>query len=224
MGMFSRMSDIVQANINAILDKAEDPQKVIRLIVQEMEETLVELRSVAARSLADKKQLSRKLDKLESKANDWHAKAELAIEKGREDLARAALAEKHQTETQITELNSELEQVEEAIAKLQDDTGRLQEKLAEARGKQKSLVMRQQSASVRLKAKTQDHVVKIDDAIARFEQYEGRIDDLESQIEAYDLVKRGNSLDDQFKQLENDEKIEAELTALKSAKKGKKAA
>lgn len=224
MGMFSRMSDIVQANINAILDKAEDPQKVIRLIVQEMEETLVELRSVAARSLADKKQLSRKLDKLKSKANDWHAKAELAIEKGREDLARAALAEKHQTETQITELNSELEQVEEAIDKLQDDTGRLQEKLAEARAKQKSLVMRQQSASVRLKAKTQDHVVKIDDAIARFEQYEGRIDDLESQIEAYDLVKRGNSLDDQFKQLENDEKIEAELTALKSAKKGKKAA
>lgn len=215
MGMFSRMSDIVSANINAILDKAEDPHKVIRLIVQEMEETLVELRSVAARHIADKKELTRKETKLKNQINDWQKKAKLAIEKDREDLARAALAEKHHAQGQLESLGQELAIIEESIGKLQEDTGRLHEKLAEAKTRQKSLVVRQKSATVRLKVKTSNQVEKIDNAIAKFEHYERRINDLESQVEAYDLVDGSSSLNAQFKQLENEENIEKELESLR---------
>ena len=215
MGMFTRMSDIVQANLNAILDKAEDPQKVIRLIVQEMEETLVEIRSVAARSLADKKHLVRKQEKLEGQVKDWQNKATVAMKKDREDLARAALVEKNKAQESLKLLTKEMDVVEEAIAKLQDDTSRLQEKLKEARSRQKALDIRQQSVSVRLKAKTSQSVEKIDDAIARFEHYESRIDDLESQVEAYDLVSESQSLSAQIEKLEQDENIEKELAALR---------
>ncbi|WJG09919.1 phage shock protein PspA [Aliiglaciecola sp. LCG003] len=215
MGMFSRMTDIVQANINAILDKAEDPHKVIRLIIQEMEETLVEVRSVAARSLADKKQLLRKQDKLEGQIEDWQYKATIAVKKDREDLARAALAEKHNAEQALSQLAKEMVVIEEAIVKLQEDTARLQDKLKEAKSRQKSLDIRQQSATARLKLKTTQHVEKIDFAITKFEHYERRIDDLESQVDAYDLVSNTNSLTAEIQQLEQDENIEKELQAIK---------
>lgn len=215
MGMFSRMTDIVQANINSILDKAEDPHKVIRLIIQEMEETLVEVRSVAARSIADKKDLTRKQTKLVAQVNDWQSKATLAMQKEREDLARAALVEKQQAQSNLDALETELATVEEAITKLQIDTTQLHEKLAEAKSRQKALALRQNSVSVRLKVKTNQHVEKIDDAIARFEQYERKIEDLESQVEAYDMGKNPSSLAAQFKQMEADESIEKELESLR---------
>lgn len=215
MGMFSRMSDIVQANLNALLDKAEDPQKVIRLIVQEMEETLVEVRSVAAKTLADKKACERKQAKYEKQIVDWQAKAQLAVEKGREDLARAALVEKYELQQKLDDAQKEVEVVNEALARLQEDTGRLQEKLSEAKTKQRSLTVRKESATVRLKVKYQQHVGKIDDAIARFDQYERRIDDLESQVDAYDMVQNPVSLQAQFKALEADSSVEQELEALK---------
>ena len=215
MGMFSRMSDIVQANINSILDKAEDPHKVIRLIIQEMEETLVEVRSVAAKSLADKKELTRKQSKYQAKASDWQSKAQLAMEKGREDLARAALIEKQQCQLQADQLQSELDVVEESLGKLQDDTARLQEKLTEARSRQKALDVRHKSAAVRLKVKTTHQVERIDDAIAKFEHYERRIDDLEAQVEAYDMGKEGSSLAAEITQLQTDDNIEKELEALR---------
>ena len=215
MGMFSRMSDIVQANINSILDKAEDPHKVIRLIIQEMEETLVEVRSVAAKSLADKKELARKQSKYQAKASDWQSKAQLAMEKGREDLARAALVEKQQCQLQADQLQSELDVVEESLSKLQDDTTRLQEKLTEARTRQKALDVRHKSAAVRLKVKTTHQVERIDDAIAKFEHYERRIDDLEAQVEAYDMGKEGSSLAAEITQLQTDDNIEKELEALR---------
>lgn len=215
MGMFSRMTDIVQANINSILDKAEDPQKVIRLIVQEMEETLVELRSVAARSIADKKELSRKEAKLQAKVTDWQSKAQLAVEKNREDLARAALAEKHTAQESLESIAKEVAVVDEAIEKLQEDTSRLQEKLKEARMRQKSLDVRQQSATVRLKVKSRQHVEKIEGAIAKFDHYERRIDDLESQVEAYDMVKGPNTLSAEITQLATNDSIEKELAELK---------
>lgn len=215
MGMFSRMSDIVQANINAMLDKAEDPQKVIRLIVQEMEETLVELRSVAARHLADKKQLERQISKLEQQVADWHTKAELAINKGRDDLARAALAEKHQAQQKCEAMQKDFTVIDENLSKLQEDTGRLNSKLAEARAKQKTLAIREQSVSARLKMKNEQQVVRIDEAIGKFEQYQRRIDDLEAQVDAYDLTAPANSLNAQFAELENNSKLEDELAALK---------
>ncbi len=215
MGMFSRMSDIVQANINAILDKAEDPVKVVKLLIQEMEETLVELRSVAATNLAEKRQLERQISKLKQQTKDWQDKATLAMEKNREDLARSALVEKHNSQQKLSALTEEITVVEESLSKLQEDTGRLQTKLLEARAKQKSLVIRERSAAVRITAKSKTHSVKIDDAIVRFEQYERRIDDLEAQVDAYDLVNESQDLNAQFQQLEHENEIEKELEALR---------
>ena len=215
MGMFSRMSDIVHANINAILDKAEDPAKVIKLLIQEMEETLVELRSVAATNLAEKKQVQRQVEKVQSQINAWQSKATLAVEKDREDLARAALVEKHQSQQQLTALASEQKIVEESLSKLQADMGKLQDKLAEARAKQKTFVVRERSVAARMTVKNKAHTVKIDDAIVKFEQYERRIDDLESQVDAYDLVNESQGLNAQFEQLEAETQIEQELEALR---------
>ena len=216
MGMFSRVSDIIQANINAILDKTEEPAKVIKLLIQEMEETLVELRSVAATHLAEKKQVQRQVDKLQQQINAWQAKAALAVEKDREDLARAALVEKHHSQQKLSALTDELNVVEESLSKLQADMGKLQDKLVEARAKQKSLIIRERSVAVRMTIKNKAHSVKIDDAIIRFEQYERRIDDLESQVDAYDLVDESPGLYAQFNQLESESQIEQELEALRS--------
>ena len=215
MGMFSRINDIVQANINAMLDKAEDPEKIIRLIIQEMEETLVEVRSVAATNLAEKKHLQRQVNKLQDQVDAWQAKAALAVDKDREDLARAALVEKHSSQQQLAALTAEQSTVEECLNKLQEDMGKLQDKLAEARIKQKSILVRERSVSARMTVKNKVHSVKIDDAIIRFEQYERKIDDLESQVDAYDLVNESQGLQAQFDQLESESQIEQELAALR---------
>jgi phage shock protein A len=157
MGMFTRMSDIVQANINAILDKAEDPAKVIKLLIQEMEETLVELRSVAATNLAEKKQVQRQVDRLQQQIDSWQAKATLAVEKNREDLARAALVEKHNYQQKLSALVNDQNVVAESLSKLQADMGKLQDKLVEARAKQKSLIVRERSVAVRMTVKNKAH-------------------------------------------------------------------
>ncbi len=215
MGIFTRMSDIIQANINTVLDKAEDPAKMIKLLIQEMEETLVELRSVAATNLAEKKQVQRQIDKMQQHINAWQAKATLAIEKDREDLARAALVEKHHNQQKLLALTDEQNVVDESLSKLQADMGKLQDKLAEARVKQKSLIIRERSLAVRMTVKNKAHSVKIDDAIIKFEQYERKIDDLESQVDAYDLVNESQGLNEQFNQLEAESQIEQELEALR---------
>jgi phage shock protein A len=213
--MFSRISDIVQSNLNAMLDKAEDPQKVIRLIIQEMQETLVELRSVAARNLADQKSYQRKIDSATTKSNEWQKKAELALSKDREDLARSALLEKQKVTEQLEAIQQQQDSISDNLAKLQEDAGRLQEKLAEAKAKQKSLVMRQQTADVRLKVKAKEATVQIDEVITRFENYQTKIDDLEAEIDAYDVVGSEKSLAAEFRELEKDGDVEAELAALK---------
>ncbi|RDV24014.1 phage shock protein PspA [Alteromonas aestuariivivens] len=222
MGMFSRMSDIVQANLNAMLDKAEDPEKVIRLIIQEMEETLVELRSEAAKHIAEQKYLDRQLTQLDKHAQEWQAKAQLAMDKDKEELARAALVEKQGYVQKAVTLRSQYEQLSEVLGKIQDDTGRLNAKLAEAKQKQKSLAVRKQSAAVRLKAKNVEYSGKVESAMARFEQYEQRVDNLEAQVDAYDVVSGNaadsNSLATQFRELEHEDTIEQELAALKKNK------
>jgi phage shock protein A len=215
MGLFSRMTDIVHANVNALLDKAEDPAKVVKLLVQEMEEVLAEMRAVAASQLAEKKRLQRKADKLQIQIDAWQSKAKLAVDKAREDLARAALAEKLQNQQQLADVQKELVTVDEALANLQTDTGKLQEKLAEARSKQNSMVVRERSVAVRLQAKTNTSAERIDAAITRFEQYESRIDDLEAQVDAFDVVRTSQNLHTQFVQLEAEEKIEQELALLR---------
>lgn len=219
MGIFSRFSDIINSNINSLLDKAEDPEKMVRLIIQEMEDTLVEVRSASAKTIANKKEASAQISKLSNEAKDWEAKAELAISKEREDLARAALQEKKKCEVAVETISKEFEIIESQIGKLQDETAQLQEKLADAKARQKTIIMRQKTASSRLEVKKSLDTNKIDSAMGRFEQYERKIDDLESQVDAYDLGKK--TLNDEFAELESDGKVEDELAALKKKMQAK---
>jgi phage shock protein A len=218
MGIFSRFTDIVNSNINALLDKAEDPEKMVRLIIQEMEDTLVEVRSASAKTLANKKEIVSQINKYESDVAEWQGKAELALSKDREDLARAALQEKKKSAEAAESLSKELSVVDEQISKLQDEIGQLQDKLADAKTRQKAIIMRQKTASSRLDVKRTLDSTKVDNAMGRFEQYERKIDDLESQVDAYDLGKK--TLNDEFAELESGDKIDEELAALKAKVKG----
>ncbi len=217
MGIFSRFTDIVNSNINSILDKAEDPEKMVRLIIQEMEDTLVEVRSASAKTLASKKEISSQIGKMQNEAKDWKAKAELAISKDREDLARAALLEKKKCDEHASALSSELKVIDEQITKLQSEVGQLQDKLADAKTRQKAILLRQKTVSSRLEVKKSLDSGKVDAAMGRFEQYERKIDDLESQVDAYDLGKK--TLADEFAELESDDEINDELAALKKKMK-----
>ena len=219
MGIFSRFTDIVNSNINSILDKAEDPEKMVRLIIQEMEDTLVEVRSASAKTLASKKDISLQITKMQRESKDWKAKAELAISKDREDLARAALQEKKKCDEHATALASELKIVEEQITKLQSEVGQLQDKLADAKTRQKAILLRQKTVSSRLEVKKTLDNGQVDAAMGRFEQYERKIDDLESQVDAYDLGNK--TLADEFAELESDDEIDDELAALKKKMQSK---
>jgi phage shock protein A len=214
MGIFTRFSDIVNSNINAILDKAEDPEKIVRLMIQEMEDTLVEVRSAAARSIADKKDLNRKLAHLEREQSDWDGKAELALRKGREDLAKAALVEKSRAASAAEIIRSDYAAVDEGLTKLNEDISRLESKLEDAKTRQKALLARHKTANSRLAARKKIHDYKIDDAMIRFEQYTRRIDDVEGRIEAYDLGLP-KDLNHEFAGLEAEESIARELDDLK---------
>ena len=214
MGIFTRFSDIVNSNINAILDKAEDPEKIVRLMIQEMEDTLVEVRSAAARSIADKKDLNRKLSHLDREQDEWNAKAELALRKGREDLAKAALVEKSRAASAAEAFRSDYAAVDEGLTKLNDDISRLEKKLEDAKARQKALLARHKTANSRLAARKKIHDYKIDDAMIRFEQYTRRIDDVEGRIEAYDLGLP-KDLNHEFAGLEAEESIARELDDLK---------
>ena len=219
MGIFTRFSDIVNSNINAILDKAEDPEKIVRLMIQEMEDTLVEVRSAAARSIADKKDLNRKLGSLETELQDWDAKAELAMRKGREDLAKAALVEKSRVQAAADAVKSDYAAVDDGLAKLNDDIARLEAKLQDAKARQKALLARHKTANSRLAARKKIHDYKIDDAMVRFEQYTRRIDDVEGRIEAYDLGLP-KDLRHEFAGLEAEESVQKELDELKRRVQG----
>ncbi|MDH4072261.1 MAG: phage shock protein PspA [Gammaproteobacteria bacterium] len=214
MGIFTRFSDIVNSNINAILDKAEDPEKIVRLMIQEMEDTLVEVRSAAARSIADKKDLNRRLEQLEQDRDEWDDKAELALRKGREDLARAALVEKSRATTAANVIRADYSAVDEGLAKLNDDIARLEKKLEDAKIRQKALLARHKTANSRLAVRKKIYDYKIDDAMIRFEQYTRRIDDVEGRIEAYDLGLP-KDLNHEFASLEAEETIMRELDELR---------
>jgi phage shock protein A len=221
MGIFSRFTDIINSNINAILDKAEDPEKMVRLIIQEMEDTLVEVRSASAKTIAAKKDVSHQINKYESEAANWASKAELALSKDREDLARGALQEKAKATEAAEALSKELKIIEDELAKLQTETAQLQEKLADAKSRQKTIIMRQNTVSSRLQVKKRLDSGTVDAAMGKFEQFERKIDDLESQVESYDVGK--SSLKDEFAALESDGKIDDELAALKQKMQGSKA-
>ena len=214
MSVFSRMSDIVNSNINALLDKAEDPAKMVRLIIQEMEETLVEVRSTSARAIADRKELTRRHEHLCREASEWERKAELAVAKDRDDLARAALVEKSKADEVAAAVEAELGALEETLAKLNEDIGALQQKIKDAKTRQNAILVRGEAAKVRLGVRRQLSDHNIDDAMSRFELYERKMDDLEGQIESYDMGKR--TLSDEIEQLEADEAVDEELEKLKA--------
>ncbi len=214
MGIFSRLSDIVNSNLSALLDRAEDPEKIVRLIIQEMEDTLIEVRSRAARSIADRKEVERKKDDFEKRAHDWEAKAELAITKGRDDLARGAISAKRKAQEMVELLDRELETIATVSAKTSEDLEKLQNKLKEAKTKQRSMEMRHSSASDSVRINRQIHDGKIDEALSRFDRYERRIDDLEGEAESWTMGKP-RTLEQEFIELEAEDSVNAELEALK---------
>lgn len=214
MGIFSRLSDIVNSNLNAMLDRAEDPEKIVRLIIQEMEDTLVEVRTNAARALADRKEVDRKRDEFRKRADEWETKAELAIAKGRDDLARGAISARRKAEEMIELLDKEAAAIEQTVAKTNDDLSKLQSKLKEARAKQRSLEIRRHAASDAVRISRQVNDGRIDEALARFDRYERRIDELEAEAESWALG-RPRTLEQEFAELETEDAVNAELAELK---------
>ena len=214
MSVFSRLSDIVNSNLNAMLDRAEDPEKMVRLIIQEMEETLVEVRTTSARAIADRKELSRRRESLEAEAGEWERKAELAVRKERDDLARAALAERNKAAEMAEAAGDEVRILEETLAKLNGDVAALQAKIKDAKARQNALIVRGQTAKTRLGIRRQLSEHNIDDALHRFELYERKLDDLEGMVESYDVGQK--TLAAEIDELEDDDRIDEELAALKA--------
>lgn len=215
MGVFTRLTDIIQSNVLSALDKAEDPEKLVRLMIQEMEETLVEVRSTQAGFLGDKKTLNRELSSVNQSIDFWQEKAELALEKQRDDLAKSALIEKSKAAKAVESLTLELAKVDDALNKLKEDVDNLQAKLDQAKAKQASIMKREETVTSLLRVKTQLHSEQINKAFERFESVERKVDEIEAKVESYDLGK-ASSLQQQFEELEKNDEIEAQLAELKN--------
>src|SRR5215468_2059566 len=220
MGIFTRLSDIISSNLNAMLDKAEDPEKLIRLMIQEMEDTLVEIKASCAGVMATKKKAQRELEEALTRATQWGEKAQLAVNKGREDLGREALVEKRRYRERADALEKELTHCEALIEQYQVDMTQLEDKLSGAREKQRILVQRHIHAQRKKRAQHGIRRLDTTDALIRFEQFENRIERMEAEA---DLINFGRKppLEDEFARLEGDDEIEKELETLRvtSAKK-----
>lgn len=219
MSIFSRFTDIINANINSLLEKAEDPEKIIRLMIQEMEDTLVEIRSSAAKCIADRKEQRRYAAFLEREQAGWDKRAELAVRQGRDDLARAALAEKQTLTDEATQTEQETVMLDQQLEKFNSDISQLQAKLKDAKTRQRSIVIRHKTATSQLAARKHIHDDTIDEMLFRFENAERRIDQVEAKGESLDIGRR-KDLADEIAGLEDDGRVEDALEALK-AKVGK---
>ena len=221
MGIFTRFRDIVSSNINAMLDKAEDPEKLIRLMIREMEDTLVEIKTACAGVMAGGKKIKRQLEGLGARVKYWEEKAGLAVSKGRDDLAREALVEKRKFNRRIETLENDLAEHDLLIEQYQDDIRQLEEKLRSARDKQRMLVQRHLHA--RKKRQAQEDIRRIDssETVMKFDELENRIERMEAEA---DLVNYGNkaTLEEELERLSIDEEIENELLALKTPSAAKK--
>jgi len=215
MSIFSRFTDIINANINSLLEKAEDPEKIIRLMIQEMEDTLVEIRSSAAKCIADRKEQNRYIEFLEREQQGWAKRAELAIRQDREDLARAALAEKQALADEIEQTRHETKMLDEQLEKFNSDITQLQSKLNDAKTRQRSIVIRHKTATSQLAARKHIHDDTIDEMLFRFENAERRIDRVEAQGESMEMGRR-KGLAEEIAGLEDDDRVEDELAALKA--------
>ena len=215
MGIFSRFADIVNSNISALLDKAEDPEKMIRLIIQEMEDTLVEVRTNSAKAIADKKELARKVEATETQILDWQNKATLALTEQREDSPRAAQIDMQKHEDQISSLHTEQTLVHETIEKLTSEIGKLETKIVETRAKQQALMIRSNAATNRRDVQKHLHSSKTNEAMAKFEQFSRKVDELEAEADVYAKTGNAKSLDQEFAELQAQDEIEKELAKLK---------
>ncbi|MFM5170011.1 phage shock protein PspA [Aeromonas veronii] len=212
MSIFSRLADIINSNLTALLDKAEDPQKMVRLIIQEMEDELVKERSNLARFLASQKEIGRQVARHQERVDEWQAKAELALTKGREDLARAALIEKKK-QTELSEtLYREQQAVDSGIEKLGEEIRQLEAKLEDARARQKAMAIRSEAASSRLNVQSQVARGESQAVVSKFERMERRIDEMEARA---DLGQSDKALAQQFAELEVDDQISRELEAMR---------
>jgi phage shock protein A len=214
MGIFSRISDIINANINALLDSAENPEKMIRLVIQEMEETLVEVRTNSAKILAEKKELLRRNERLQKQADDWQRKAELALGKDREDLAKAALVEKSTVNDLIKVIGQDLHKLDETLERLTEEIEQLQQKLNDAKARQKVMMMRTRATQSRVSVTQRLNDRSYDSAMGKLDYFEQKIEQMESQIEADNLGR--SNLHNEFEELEMQDKIDQELQALKA--------
>lgn len=217
MGIFSRTRDIIAANVTDLLDRAEDPAKMIRMIILEMEETLVEVRASAARTIADQKEMRRHILKLEALQEGWTEKAQLALSKGREDLAKAALVEKQKAGDMAEQLKAQITVLDDALRESEADIAKLQTKLREARARQSSLMTRMESAQTRLRAREMYAGEKVQDAFSRFDQLERRVDFAEGRADAMGLGAPPKTLEEEIAELQANERVDAELEALKAA-------
>ena len=215
MSVFSRFTDIINANINSLLEKAEDPEKIIRLMIQEMEDTLVEIRSAAAKCIADRKEQRRYAEFLEREQQGWAKRAELAVRQNREDLARAALAEKQALADEAEQVGHEAKMLEEQLEKFNSDISQLQIKLTDAKTRQRSIVIRHKTATSQLAARKHIHDDTIDEMLFRFENAERRIDQVEAKGEAMNMGRR-KDLAEEIADLESDDRVEDALAALKA--------
>ena len=214
--IFTRTRDIIAANMSELLDRSEDPSRMIRMIINEMEETLVEVRATAARSIADIKEMRRACNRLDDLQLGWTEKAELALEKGREDLARAALGEKQKAAEMAESLHAEVSQIEQVLRGYEADIQRLQGKLAEARARQNAIASRFESAITRARANEVLHGSRTEEAFAKFELLERRADFAEGRADALGLAGP-KSLEEEIAELRGADAVDAELDAMKAA-------
>lgn len=216
MGIVNRVNDVIQSNIVAMLDKAEDPQKLVNLMLNDMQDALNECRSTAAALLCEEKAINRHLDTKKAELATWQSKAELAIEKGRDDLAKSALISKQAVSESIEMKQAQRETLQESLLKIRSDCERLQQKIAEAKTKQAQLAQRHDVAVARSHINTQLNSDKVAHALSRFEQIEQRVEGIEAQVEAYELTDKANSTATQIESLVKNEKIDTELASLKA--------
>ena len=215
MTIFSRITDIINANINSLLERAEDPEKMIRLMVQEMEDTLVEVRSQSVRAIADKREIERKIERLETNADEWEDKAAFALSKGREDLAKSALLVKRRLQDQAGLLRAELALIEASLERHNADLAKLQGKIEEAKARKSSIELRMKTAKDRVRVKRALHDDRVEDALKRYGSLERRIDELEAGAEVYDMGK-AKTLEQEFAELEVEADVAEDLARLRA--------
>lgn len=216
MGIFNRVTDIVQANIVSILDKAEDPEKLLNLMLSEMQDALTECRITTAALLCEEKTLKRQIENKNNNLVYWQDKAELAIERGRDDLAKSALLEKQTISNTVVAKQLQLETLQQSITKMTADCQRLQQKIAEAKAKQTQLVQRHNIVAARGQINSQLQSEKVAHALSRFEKVEQRVEGIEAQVEAYELTDSENTIAAQIDALVKNEQVDAELARLKA--------